>query len=782
MTISTNAPVNGSTNDGIGGSGTGVISTYTAAQLAAMESAGTLTPRTQYLASDRGTRHWAISAAHLNPDDAYLARTVIAESITDWMLSTAVGLLPLPQPVSAFVASATTQFVDPDATFNGDGTAYTQAASGGAVGAFNVISSATFQAGRSVLVKAGATASIGTLTLTHKEGTEAAPIVLGAYDGSTGYRIPNAKPGSIKMDAGGATAGLTINGTTRYFCVEGLKVTNTSDSANGAGIYLSTNSNVGQIQILNCDVRGLAGHGIFAYPSKPFAGLTIQGCLAGTCSTASRYGILIEAGGTTLTLADITLFYNTVTAMTGTSNSAIAVTSDAATHRFVNLRIAGNTTNDNTSTGSQGGHGINLVGVSAPGAKIWRNTALRNAGNGINISGANASSADMLIQNNDSHNNQYGIFLTAMRSSPVEKVPSGMTTPTSATENWVAPMDGTLIVASGTVSAVTLTKPGSSAVTVASATDVQIPVTRGDKLVFTYSVTPTLTFTPAIEHYTGKWVVEYNRCWYNGSLSNSSPAYINANKYGRGIETYGSSAASRCEGGVIRHNSCCYTYNFGGALLNGTEGVGLGLDGNSYNIDAYGNYCAYNEGNGIQYTGGVGCRIYGNLCVENMAVPVGLRGSTIQESGDMSVYGYNETSDIYVFNNTIVCGENANGVQKYGITDRTSGSTAKRLEYRNNLILNAAVAGIRQRTTTTTLSNNAFSDCAESVIDTTGAVVTLDGASVESTGLAVAPWYTIAAGGLCDAAGTPVYPAAVGFDGVALGNEPPIGAMRVRYS
>lgn len=36
MTISTNAPVNGSTNDGIGGSGTGVITTYTAASEAEM--------------------------------------------------------------------------------------------------------------------------------------------------------------------------------------------------------------------------------------------------------------------------------------------------------------------------------------------------------------------------------------------------------------------------------------------------------------------------------------------------------------------------------------------------------------------------------------------------------------------------------------------------------------------------------------------------------------------------------------------------------------------------
>lgn len=52
MTISTNAPVNGSTNDGIGGSGTGFNSSYTFAQLQAMESAGTLTEDTWYKASD----------------------------------------------------------------------------------------------------------------------------------------------------------------------------------------------------------------------------------------------------------------------------------------------------------------------------------------------------------------------------------------------------------------------------------------------------------------------------------------------------------------------------------------------------------------------------------------------------------------------------------------------------------------------------------------------------------------------------------------------------------
>lgn len=66
MTISTNAPVNGSTNDGIGGSGTGVISTYTAAQLDAMELAGTLTPYATYVASDESPyQQWALDASTL---------------------------------------------------------------------------------------------------------------------------------------------------------------------------------------------------------------------------------------------------------------------------------------------------------------------------------------------------------------------------------------------------------------------------------------------------------------------------------------------------------------------------------------------------------------------------------------------------------------------------------------------------------------------------------------------------------------------------------------------
>ncbi len=64
MTISTNATVNGSTNDGIGGSG--VITTHTAAQLAAMESAGTLTQYTTYVASDESPyQQWALDASTL---------------------------------------------------------------------------------------------------------------------------------------------------------------------------------------------------------------------------------------------------------------------------------------------------------------------------------------------------------------------------------------------------------------------------------------------------------------------------------------------------------------------------------------------------------------------------------------------------------------------------------------------------------------------------------------------------------------------------------------------
>ena len=61
MTISTNATVNGSTNDGIGGSGTGVITSYTAAQLAAMALAGTLTLNAWYVASDSGA--WGLATA-----------------------------------------------------------------------------------------------------------------------------------------------------------------------------------------------------------------------------------------------------------------------------------------------------------------------------------------------------------------------------------------------------------------------------------------------------------------------------------------------------------------------------------------------------------------------------------------------------------------------------------------------------------------------------------------------------------------------------------------------
>lgn len=106
MTISTNATVNGSTNDGVGGSGTGVITTYTHAQLQAMESAGTLTPDTWYAASDSTIFGLATSASTLARVDFDALALAMAQGIVTDDSETINNKAGIPTTMAALLALA----------------------------------------------------------------------------------------------------------------------------------------------------------------------------------------------------------------------------------------------------------------------------------------------------------------------------------------------------------------------------------------------------------------------------------------------------------------------------------------------------------------------------------------------------------------------------------------------------------------------------------------------------------------------------------------------------
>lgn len=114
---------------------------------------------------------------------------------------------------------------------------------------------------------------------------------------------------------------------------------------------------------------------------------------------------------------------------------------------------------------------------------------------------------------------------------------------------------------------------------------------------------------------TRNFKIRRNVCWHCGTDAGAS-------YYGRGIEISSAAGQGQNGGHVIAFNSCCYARNWGGPADNASEGVGIGLDDGTDSCEVYGNYCAFNEGNGIQQYGGIGTmtgghRISGNWLESN---------------------------------------------------------------------------------------------------------------------------------------------------------------------
>lgn len=98
-----------------------------------------------------------------------------------------------------------------------------------------------------------------------------------------------------------------------------------------------------------------------------------------------------------------------------------------------------------------------------------------------------------------------------------------------------------------------------------------------------------------------KCKIEYNTCSLNGTSTSNGTLLA----YGRGIECSSSAGQASCSYHIIRYNTCNGNLNYGGPSDNGSEGVGIGIDDGTAFCTVYGNSCSNNEGNGIQYYGGI---------------------------------------------------------------------------------------------------------------------------------------------------------------------------------
>lgn len=140
-------------------------------------------------------------------------------------------------------------YIDPSATYNGDGTAGTQAAGAGQVGAFNTWSSVTFSSADDYYQKCGTTETIGSsLTISNIIATSGNRMVVGAYYLSGGEQISASgnKPIIKRPDITGSV--IVINKNSTYITIENLDLQRGSTCIYGtdADYLLIQNNDIGE--------------------------------------------------------------------------------------------------------------------------------------------------------------------------------------------------------------------------------------------------------------------------------------------------------------------------------------------------------------------------------------------------------------------------------------------------------------------------------------------------------------------------------------------------------
>lgn len=192
-------------------------------------------------------------------------------------------------------------------------------------------------------------------------------------------------------------------------------------------------------------------------------------------------------------------------------------------------------------------------------------------------------------------------------------------------------------------------------------------------------------------------IIEYNKIRECGSrdggVTHTDPGPVNY--YGRSVEIFSAStdAANQPQYVVVRWNDLSYSYNWGGPSANTTEGVGIGFDDYTLDCTAYGNVCAFNEGNGAAPWNNKRSRVFGNVFIDNMKLPEGNRGNTLFNLQADVYCGIAE--DVLLFGNAIVSGRNQ--AQLFGLATRgVAGFASPRGRYHNNLFVNAKSAAIAQ--------------------------------------------------------------------------------------
>lgn len=625
-------------------------------------------------------------------------------------------LLPIPQRTAAYKITSVTYYVDP--TWGGpyNGT-FTQP--------YNSPTQATLAAGDGLLFKAGTTTTITAAIIPAVTGTSNAPIVYGVYDGNSGNRI-SGLTGLAIIDCNNSAINGFYAGNLSYICVDGLKFQNNS----GANDLIKLYGNNTHCQVLSCETAdgGTAGHIVVHTTGSNHI---IEGCkCVGIGTESSLITLQIAVNDSTSKIQFNSLI--------STGNFGISIYDGYQGYSFSG-HVSCNTI-ENSSIIYFGGISFTVAGGAF---KCYRNT-ISKVPKGILVvsslygSTVGADFSNSIIQNNDISNCEFNITIAA------------------AYGTWVVEYNRLLNAGS---------YEGTASIT-SNAYGRNIELNGGGE----YSVyNPSTTYAAENKIRFGPDLIVYESL-QNANTGNKPDSLSSTWWVRRG-------PAANVRDGTIRFNYCSGAYNWHNVVtVQGSEGVGIGIDNNTQNVSVYGNYCVSNEGNGIQLNSGRNNYVYGNLCIDNFHFRAGRTTTPREMDSAQIVYVLNPGS--MIFNNTCISlGETH---QKYSISEAYSGNPSKNGKVFNNLSIGASVAGIRLDNTGVSAleDHNIVVGSAAVVLDIDGAATTAGTGTTSAASVGtLADWYRPIVGSACDGTGAAVPGWAVSLDGKPISLNPPIGAL-----
>jgi hypothetical protein len=275
----------------------------------------------------------------------------------------------------------------------------------------------------------------------------------------------------------------------------------------------------------------------------------------------------------------------------------------------------------------------------------------------------------------------------------------------------------------------------------------------------------------------GDFLVQYNS--YPDAGTNDGVNPVTSDAYGRCIEFYGLTFADRVQGGTVRWNYVGRAKAHPRATGNfpGSEGVGIGLDNNTYDVKVYGNYSERNEGAGLQANSGGGNSFYGNWSVDDACADAANVANWPDET--RASVQHSLSPDTYIGNNTIIC--TGKPGQRHGVAENKLFPSPDTITANNVIVGTSGSAISRNASVNSVERGNLAINCPALVTSSVteqpiAADSTTKVGSVNDLDFA-SPFYPPSVGGAADGTGVAVPAGTLSARGELFGVVVPRGAL-----